>query len=276
MSELQPVDLRRVRVGIELDNRIAYYEGLNIKASGTKYANPLQNDCDVTIMGLSMATRDRILTDASPFAKTKTPRRLILDVGRDSYGFFRVFVGDITSATPTSPPDVALNIKAKTENAQAMVVASISGGPISKLSSIAQQIAQQLGVGLLMEAQNKSIANWSYTGPALKLVKRLAEMGGVSAYIDDDLLVVKDAKAAVRGAMRILTLDSGLVGIPKATEKGLDVTFLIDRETRLGGTLRLDSKQNKALNGDYKIDQLKFDVATHDEPFFYQAQCSRL
>ena len=76
--------------------------------------------------------------------------------------------------------------------------------------------------------------------------------------------------------MRILTLDSGLVGIPKATEKGLDVTFLIDRETRLGGTLRLDSKQNKALNGDYKIDQLKFDVATHDEPFFYQAQCSRL
>lgn len=157
-----------------------------------------------------------------------------------------------------------------------MVVASISGGPISKLSSIAQQIAQQLGVGLLMEAQNKSIANWSYTGPALKLVKRLAEMGGVSAYIDDDLLVVKDAKAAVRGAMRILTLDSGLVGIPKATGKGLDVTFLIDRETRLGGTLRLDSKQNKALNGDYKIDQLKFDVATHDEPFFYQAQCSRL
>jgi hypothetical protein len=71
-------------------------------------------------------------------------------------------------------------------------------------------------------------------------------------------------------------MDSGLVGIPKATEKGLDVTFLIDRETRLGGLIRLDSRMNKPLNGDYVIDQLKFDVATHEDPFFYQAQCSRL
>ena len=63
--------------------------------------------------------------------------------------------------------------------------------------------------------------------------------------------------------------------IPKATEKGVDVTYLIDGESSLGGMLRLDSKYNPALNGDYIIEQLKFDIASHDDPFFYQATCKR-
>jgi hypothetical protein len=29
------------------------------------------------------------------------------------------------------------------------------------------------------------------------------------------------------------------------------------------------------MNGDYVIDQLKFDLATHDDPFFYTGICSR-
>ena len=270
------VDRRVIRIGIEIAGRINYYDGLRVKASGTKYANPLQNDCTVTISGLSMSVRDRILTDTSPYNPSPTPRRLIIDAGRESYGTFRLFIGDITSAEPGPPPDVDLVIKAKTENAQAMNVAAVSFGETSRLSSIAQQAAKEIGVGLLFEAADKSIANWSFTGPALKLVRRLEEMGSVRAFIDDDLLIVKDMGSVIRGAVRVLNLDSGLVGIPKATEKGLDVTFLIDRETKLGGMLRLDSRMNKALNGDYSIDQLKFDVATHEDPFFYQTQCTRL
>lgn len=270
------VDRRIVRVGIEIDGRINYYDGLRVKASGTKYANPLQNDCTVTISGLSMDTRDRLLTDTSPYNPSPTPKRLILDVGRESFGTFRLFIGDITSAEPGPPPDVDVVIKAKTENAQAMSVAAVSLGPISRVSAISQQVAKQLGIGLLFEAADKNVANWSFTGPALKLVRRLEEMGGVRAFIDDDIMIVKDLGQTIRGAVRVLSMDSGLVGIPKATEKGLDVTFLIDRETKLGGLLRLDSRMNKALNGDYSIDQLKFDVATDEDPFFYQAQCTRL
>lgn len=270
------VDRRVIRVGIEIAGRINWYDGLRVKASGTKYANPLQNDCTLTISGLSMSVRDRILTDTSPYNPSPTPRRLIIDAGRESYGTFRLFIGDITSAEPGPPPDVDLVIKAKTENAQAMNVAAVSFGATTRLSNIAQQTAKEIGVGLLFEAADKSIANWSFTGPALKLVRRLEDMGNVRAFIDDDLLIVKNMGSVLRGAVRVLNLDSGLVGIPKATEKGLDVTFLIDRETKLGGMLRLDSRMNKALNGDYSIDQLKFDVATHEDPFFYQAQCTRL
>ncbi|MDE9567033.1 hypothetical protein KKI93_24410, partial [Xenorhabdus bovienii] len=129
------------------------------------------------------------------------------------------------------------------------------------LSEIAQGIATDCKVKLDFQATDKNIANWYYCGAALSQITRLQESGGVKAFIDDDVLYVKDSHKSLKNRLRILTMKSGMVGIPKATEKGLDVSFLIDGESVLGGMLRLDSKLNKSLNGDYLIEQLKFDIA---------------
>lgn len=156
-----------------------------------------------------------------------------------------------------------------------MDVVSSSGQAMQKLSELAKTVADACKVKLDFQATDKNIANWYFCGAALKQVNRLQEAGGVKAFIDDDVLLVKDSDKALNGRIRILSMNTGMVGIPKATEKGLDVRFLIDGESVLGGMLRLDSKVNKSLNGDYIIEQLKFDIASHDEPFFYQATCKR-
>lgn len=270
-------DLRRIRIGIEVLGRVNWYEGegWNIKASGTKYANPLKNECTVVIKGLSTTTRDFILTETSPYNSNKTPKRLFVEVGRVSTGLFRIFTGDITSAEPGSPPDVDITIKAKTKSSQDGNIVAVSGGEKSKLSGVAQRVADELGVGLDFQASDKLISNFAFSGAALRMVNLLQEAGGVRAFIDDDNLIVKDYNKALSGRIKVLNMDSGMVGIPKATEKGVDVTFLIDSESLLGGMLRLQSKFNKALNGDYTIAQLKFDVATHEDPFYYTANCTR-
>ena len=271
---IQP-DLRRIRFGIEISGRINWYEGLRVRAGGTKFANAQQNECTLTVSGLSMSTRDHLLTETSPFNSNRTPKRLILEVGRVSTALFRIFIGDIVSAEPSAPPDVDVIIKAKTQSAQAGNVVAIASGPISKLSAISQRVADEIGLGLDFQALDKNISNFSYTGAALKMVNLLQDSGGVRAFIDDETLIVKSYGSALSGRIRILGAETGMVGIPKATEKGLDVTFLIDSESLLGGMIRLDSKMNKSLNGDYVIDQLKFDVASHEDPFFYSATCSR-
>lgn len=268
-------DLRRIRFGIEISGRINWYEGLRVRAGGTKFANAQQNECTLTVSGLSMSTRDHLLTETSPFNSNRTPKRLIIEVGRVSTALFRIFIGDIVSAEPSAPPDVDVIIKAKTQSAQAGNVVAIASGPISKLSAISQRVADEIGLGLDFQALDKNISNFSYTGAALKMVNLLQDSGGVRAFIDDDTLIVKNYGSALAGRVRILAADTGMVGIPKATEKGLDVTFLIDSESLLGGMIRLDSKMNKSLNGDYVIDQLKFDVASHEDPFFYSATCSQ-
>ena len=268
-------DLRRIRFGIEISGRINWYEGLRVRAGGTKFANAQQNECTLTVSGLSMSTRDHLLTETSPFNSNRTPKRLILEVGRVSTALFRIFIGDIVSAEPSAPPDVDVIIKAKTQSAQAGNVVAIASGPISKLSAISQRVADEIGLGLDFQSLDKNISNFSYTGAALKMVNLLQDSGGVRAFIDDETLIVKNYGSALAGRIRILGADTGMVGIPKATEKGLDVTFLIDSESLLGGMIRLDSKMNKSLNGEYVIDQLKFDVASHEDPFFYTATCSQ-
>lgn len=270
------LDLRRIRVGIEVDGRAQFYEGLRVKASGTKYANPLQNDCTVTITGLKRETRDYLLTATSPYNENRTPKRLILEVGRESSGLFQLFVGDIVSSEPSSPPDLDITLKALTQNAQAGNIVSKSGQPITRLSQMAQSIGTDLGVAVDFQATDKNIGNYSYTGDALKQVEKLQEAGGVQAYIDDMTLVVKDVAKPLTGRLRVLSQESGMVGIPKANEKGVKVQFLIDPTTAVGGALRIDSKLNKPLNGDYSITQLAFEVASHEDPFFYTALAARL
>ncbi len=270
------LDLRRIRIGVEVSGQIQFYEGLRVKVTGTKYADPMQNDCTVTISGLKRETRDYLLTETSPFNDNRTPKRLVVEVGRESTGLFRLFVGDIVSSEPSSPPDLDLTIKAKTQNAQAGSIVSTAGPSSSRLSTLAQQVARDLGLTLEFDAQDKNIGNYQHTGAALKQVDKLAAAGGVVAYIDDDKLIVKDALRPLTNRVRILNKDSGMVGVPKITEKGVTVQFLIDPDTAIGGALRIESKINPAINGDYVINQLKFEVNSHEVPFFYTAQAARL
>ncbi len=271
------IDLRRIRIGIEVLGRINWYEDQNmrVRATGTKYANPLQNDCSVTISGLSTQTRDFILTETSPFNSNRTPKRLIVEAGRVSLGVFRLFAGDIISASPGSPPDVTLTIKAKTNNAQSGNIVAVEGGAMQKLSAIADRVAREIDVALDFIATDKNISNFSYSGAASKLVDLLQQAGGVRAFIDDEVLIVKDYERAHIGRIKILNQESGLVGVPKPTESGLEVTYMVDSESLLGGMLRIDSRMFKSVNGDYVVDQLKFDVASHEDAFFYTASCSR-
>lgn len=153
------LDLRRVRVGIEVSGQIKWYEGLRVKVAGTKYANPLQNDCNVTIQNLKRETRDYIVTEASPFNTNPNPKRLIVEAGRVGTGLTRIFVGDIVSAEPSAPPDIALTIRALTGNTKSGKIVAKSAPAQSKLSNIAKATADDLGLALDFQADDKNIGD---------------------------------------------------------------------------------------------------------------------
>lgn len=273
------IDLRAIRIGIEINGKMQYYQsldGMRIKAKGTKCANATQNQCQVTISNLRRETRDFLITETSPFNKNAKAKRLVVEAGRVSLGLFQLFAGDIVSAEPSGPPDVDLTIKAKTGANSNTVVVSRSAGARAQLSQIAGMVARDLGAKLNFQATDKLVANYVYTGGAMGQVSRLAEAGGVRAFLDDGVLLVQDRDKPTEGRVKVLNMNSGMVGVPKVTEKGVEVVYLIDGESSLGGKLRLQSKFNKAADGDYKIDQLGFEIASHEDPFFYTATCSRL
>lgn len=270
-----PIDPRLLRIGIEVSGQIRYYEDLNIEASGTKFANANENECEVKISNLSKTVRDYILSETSPFLKSKTPKRLIVEAGRLSTGYSTIFIGDIISAVPSQPPDIELTIKAQTGSTSKGDIVAKSFGEKTNLSQLAKEVAKDLGLVLVFNARDKKVSNYSFTGGKLKQVEELGRMGGVNAFIDDDKLVVKDVEAPLNGKTQLLDKTSGMIGLPEITEHGIKVKYLYNNESAIGGALEIRSEINPAANGSYIIYKLSFDLASRNNQFYLTAEAKR-
>ena len=270
------IDDRIVRISFEINGQLKIFDGLFISATGTKFANPIQNECEVKIANLSKEDRDYLVTECSPFNKNKTPKKMILEAGRVSTGTSKVYEGDILTVTPSQPPDIMLTLKSKTGQFAKGNVVSSTAPPSESLQAKSQKVADQMGLSLQFEAKDKNISNGSYSGAQLKMVNDLGETGGVNSYIDDGKLVVKDFNVPLNGQLRIVDENTGMIGIPEIDEHGVKVKMLFDNKTVCGGALRITSKINVAVNGDYCIYKLSFDIANRDTPFYLIAEAKRL
>lgn len=272
MLELDP---RLLRIGIEIGGQLKQYEGLAMTASGTKYANANQNECEVKITNLDQATRDYLLTETSPFNKNKKRKVLTVEAGRVSTGYSLVFVGDITNAVGAQPPDITMTIKAATGDYAKGQILAVAQPKIVPLRNIAARIAQDLGLSLVFEASPKQISNYSYTGSAVKQVEQLGALGRVNAFIDDKALVVKNFNVPLTKRTRAVSMDSGMIGVPEFTETGIKVKMLFDNQITLGGGLNVTSKLNPSANGIYTVSKLGFELASRDTSFYYIAEGTR-
>ena len=275
---MQALDLRLVKLSIEVNGVTKTYQDLMITANGMKYANALQNECEVTIANLDRATQDYILTQTSPYTFNRTPKTVTIEAGRQSYGTTVIYVGNIVLSTLSQPPDQIITLKCLTGNFLKGSIISRNQSGLVPISVLSTAIAQDLNTSLNFQAPDKNIANYSFNGAALKQVDVLNGMGGINAFIDDNTLIVKGAGAPIRinGSERILSSSTGLIGIPEFTQQGIKVKFFIDNKTRLGSSLRIQSKEYPAANGVYIIYKLGFQIANRDTPFYYIAECARI
>lgn len=271
-NELDP---RVVQVTLEVNGQINTYDGIYIKGVGTKYANSLQNEAIITLTNLDKVTQDSILTETSPFNPNRTPKVCKLYAGRQSYGTTLIYSGNIVSSTVSQPPDLTVTLKCLTGNYTKGTVLARNKPGIASLREIAAGIAQDTNTILNFQATNKNISNYNFNGSALDQVALLGTAGGVTAFIDDNILVVKDAGIAITGVVRDLNSGNGMVGIPEITEQGIRVKYLLDNVSKLGGGLNITSEVYPAVNGSYVIYKLGFEISNRDTPFYYIAEAAR-
>ncbi len=270
------LDPRIVKVSIEVNGKLKVYtDPIQLTANGTRYGNALQNECTVTLDNLDVETQDYLLTQTSPYNFNRTPKRVIVEAGRQSYGTAVIYVGNIVRAIVSQPPDITISLQCLTGNFYKGNILSKSWPGTVPMSQIAANVATSLNVGLLYQATDKNITNSAYSGDALGQVGNLAQMGNYNAFIDNNTLIVKDAFIPLNNSLRILSAQTGMIGIPEFTEQGIKVKFLIDNQTTLGSSLRIQSQQYPAANGDYVIYKLGFQIANRNTPFYYIAEAAR-
>lgn len=271
------LDQRIVNVTIQLNSGTkTYMQPMMIKVTGTKYANALQNEAEITIANIDKQTQDYLLTETSPYNLNRTPKSVTVSAGRQSYGTSVIYTGNIVTSRVTQPPDIGIVLKCLTGNFFKSTVISRGLAGQTKLSQIVKGIANDLNLLPNFQATDKNISNYNFSGAALKQVDLLNTFGNTNAFIDNNTLYVKNAAVPLTGVIKVLNAQTGMIGIPEFTEWGLKVKFLIDNQTTIGGGLRITSQVYPAINGLYVIYKLGFDIATRDTPFYYTAEARRI
>ena len=243
-------------------------EGGYITASGQKFANALQDECTIQIANLQQQTRNLLATQLTPFNRDQARKSVTLSAGRVSTGLFPLYSGDIVECTPSQPPNIVLTIKSKTCQFFKNMLVAQSQNLTAPLSQITQQVASTMGLGTRFEATDKTIANYSYTGSAIKQVDKLGDAGAVDAYVDGQTLVVKDKGEPLKNETLVCSEQTGMIGIPELTEYGVRVKMLLAPTLKLGGSINLTSVLMPLLNGVYVIYKLGFEIASRDTNFY--------
>jgi hypothetical protein len=273
-NELDP---RIIRVSFEVNGRIKTYSSpFYIQCTGTKYANSLQNECNVVIANLDKQTQDYILTETTPYNTNNTIKSITVEAGRQSYGTSVIYTGNIVYSNLSQPPDVGITLKCLTGNFLKTKVIGVNQSGQASIQQISLSVSNLLGLVLRYEATNKTISNYNFSGSGLNQIAELNAIGGINAYQDDGVLVVKDAGVPLKDTLKIINSSTGMIGIPEFTEQGLKVKFLLDNHVVIGGRIRVISSTNSAANGEYLIYKLSFEIATRDTPFYYIAEAQRI
>lgn len=271
------VDERLVRLSIEINGQLKQFTDLYIYATGTLYANGIQNEIDVKIANLNKADQDWLVTALSPYVAQHVQKTIILEAGRKSTGYKLVFSGSAIRAEMSSPPDIVISMKARTGAFQNGQITTLSGGPSTQLSALSSQVAASLGLNLNFQASDKTITNFAFQGGANKQIDALAAAGGIRAFEVNGQLVVQDVVTgdAPRGPVVILNRQTGLIDIPKLDIQGVEAKFLLDAWPTLGGGMTIEEPLYPACNGTYSIYKLDFAISNRDTPFYWIARGSR-
>lgn len=264
-------DPRLLRVGVEVGSNLVWYEGLAIEASITKVANATANEATIKIANITAETRNRVLTETSPWNKFAVRKRVIVEAGRESYGYSRIYTGDIMTAGVTQPPDIGVTLTAKTNAWNKTQITTRSYAGVVQARTVAQDIADSMGLSLQFDMDDKQLASYAFTGAKSTQLQKLAELGRVNAFIDDDRLIVKPLGAALSESVSttdVLSADSGLVGVPEVTEQGIKAKMMFEPHSKCGGTLQVQSRINPAANGGYIIFKMTYDLSNRNDQFY--------
>lgn len=257
------------------DQQLTLSQDMAITVSGSKYVDPIQNECSITIANLMRTTRDQLATHLTPFDYSQVRKHVRVSAGRVSTGLSVLYVGDIVDCQPSQPPDIILTIKSKTAQFFKNDILAQSYAIVAPLSTITGDIAKSMQLGHQFEATDRNIRNYAYTGSKALQVDNVCRAGSIDAYIDDNKLVVKNKGQSLANMSHVLSAATGMVGIPEMTEYGVRVRCLFTANVQLGGELDLVSESNPSLNGKYTIYRTGFELASRDTAFYTIIEATR-
>ncbi len=246
-------------------------EGLAIRGTVNRKAGSLQSDAKLSVANLTQSDVEFLTTFTSPYVRPKVKKRINIYAGYTNTGWGQIFSGDITKALPSDMPDTWLNIEAQSLYYSNRIPISY-GNTNTTSKELAQSIVNNMGLSFEWQATSqKTIDVFNFTGSKAGLIREYNNLDDVTMFEDNGVLKVVDKitkPPSDNRSVRVISKDSGMIGIPEPDQYGVKVKCLLDPSFAPGQWVKVESVRLPAINGFYQIYELGFDFASREQQFY--------
>ena len=234
-------------------------DGLAIKGRVSRQAGSTTATAKISIANLTQSDLTYLTTYTSPYVKPKTKKMINIYAGYENTGWGRIFSGDIITAIPDGKPDTWLNIDAKSLYYQNRIPLSYGVSNITT-KELGQSISETLNLDFEWQATSqKTIDLFNFAGSKAQLIKEFNKLDNIKMFEDNGKLkVVDNIVKRPENTAKIISKDTGMVGIPQPDQFGVKVRTLLYPSLFCGDWFNLQSVILPGLNGFYWIYNLDF------------------
>lgn len=280
------------------DRTVTLEQDLNLKIKINKAALAIQNRATIDIIGLTGSLREQLLSQFTAWnqrqvesgqaeqkwvgvevkAGWSTPSKH--DVGSNVEQPSTVFKGQVVICELTStPPNIGVRLTCFTRQIDRTKFVTAPAPDGTTFKAYVTWAAEQMGFGtnfICDTSNNEAIisnpARSIFVASALLIDIQNMYRPDVAAFVDDDLLIVKDRNKILNPSESV-QLDE-FIGVPTWTEWGVTFTVLFNQGIRLAQGATLTSLMNPSLNGTYVVMEIEYDLTSRDGPFYVKASAS--
>lgn len=266
-------------------------QGLRMQVRISKAALAAQNKAVIEVFGMDTKMREGLLSQFTAWNKRKaeqgdiTPQWIPVSIEagyKDAQGDYSslVFKGEVALVEPSSPPpNISVRITAYTNQINKTKFVTAPAPAELTLEEYVAWAAGQMGLGtnyICDTSYNKSVitnpSRSTHIAAALVIDIQNAYRQDIAAYVDDGVLIVKDAANLINA--NLIANINEFVGTPSWNEWGVEFLTMFDPGVKVGQAVNLTSVMNPSINGNYVVTELDYDLTSRDKAFYVRGSGS--
>lgn len=241
-------------------------DGLNIRFSVQIYTqNGMPANANIEIYNLNREDLDYLSTIARTYLKKNHMFQLYAGYEDDMN---MLFSGMALEAIPDGYPDVVLRISGMSNIKYWGETMNLQKSNV-KVMDLIDEAAKQMNYTVNIDNNlrnnnallNKTKDEFSFTGSPMDLLEEAQNMmGGITSdpqtvfvSVYNDQINVWSPSVANANKKLIISKDTGMIGLPKATQTGCQVKILMNTGIKTGDVVEVRSERIKILNGEYYV-----------------------
>ena len=240
-------------------------DGLGVTVEVEKNGLPDMNKASISISNMMYEKMEQLTMLA--FRPLHRARNVVsVFAGEEDQQLDCVFVGEITSAFAdyTNAPDIEFQIQAKSGSYPLqMSAAPVSVNGQTSAASLIERFAKEMGYSFKNQGVTVQVRNSVFNGSPLDKAKAVAAQCGIDLLCDDGEIIILPRRAVRKAnVVPLLTPESGLIGYPTFTEKGIKLNAFFNPAFKLKGLVRVESIVPKAT-GTWRITKLSHSLSAY-------------